>query len=785
MSNDISEVNMLRDFIREIYVESFHSSNGHISIHSPSGRSEGEAKSRLHAFFEENFITKNSENEDVLKFDSRLVNQNPLFAIWKMCHFKPEYLTRDFALFDLLSTREYEEGLSDYDLKSDDSGKNKLELYTGRPISHKQLGPYIANLRTNGIIDVKESFSEEGKLLKRSYQLAGTKKIQNLLKNNPEILSAIQFASETFPCGVIGSYILDSVDAEISHSIFNFKHHFIYNTLDSEVMYTVFSAINEKRFVIIKRKGYDMICATPIQVRFSARDGRAYLVYHSNDLTHKGFYIGNFENIISVRKSKECIHFDSLITEFDSIKSHLWGKSIKKDKKTTEHVDFTIRYEEDEFYILKRLKREAFSGHIESSEKDNQATFSFELFDSKELIPWIRSYFGRITKFNFENGELQQQITEEIKKLYAMYNNLPYSQNEFHKPAENYSSKSLMAKTDERIIDDETDFFNRIYSAYYKIALKTVKAINKKEISTHEDLLSYIAYFKTLTGKTPAKSKKYQADFLDSTADLFKIKNGKLCTSFVNISNDFMFPLTTIEISFLKALVNDDRCKLIMGDSYNLLKSELDTPKYNEIYPYFDKEKYVVFDQYLNGDQLFFEDQTYKDNLKLLVGAVKKQEAVCFEYIEDSEEKTKVSVPEKIEYSQKENRFKVVLNCKNRPLDIQNIRLCKYTDEKLSPPKKKEILTCVVAIDIPEEKKYIRNRLFREFSPFERDCEKIDESGHILKFKFEAGDYKEIAYRLLQFGPYVYCSEPECVRERIKEKIDQQYALLNQGAKFN
>lgn len=369
--------------------------------------------------------------------------------------------------------------------------------------------------------------------------------------------------------------------------------------------------------------------------------------------------------------------------------------------------------------------------------------------------------------------------------MYAMYNNLPYPQNEFYKPAENHFPKSLAAKTEERIIDDETDFFNRIYSAYYKIALKAVKAINSKEISTQEELLSYISSFKILKGKTQIKSKKYKEDFLESTADLFMIKNGKLYTPFMNISNDFMFPLTTIEISFLKALVNDDRCKLIMGDSFNLLKSELDTPKYNDIYPYFDRDKYIVFDQYLNGDQLLFEDQTYKENLKLLIDAVKGQRAVFFEYIEDGMPKTKVSVPEKIEYSQKENRFKVVLNSKNRPLDIQNIRLCKYSDGKLSPSKKKEILTCVVAIDVPEDKKYTRNRLFREFSPFERDCEKVDELGHILKFKFEAGDYKEIAYRLLQFGPYVYCSEPECVRERIKEKIDQQYALLNQGAKFN
>lgn len=784
MSNSISEVNMLRDFVRELYVESFHSSNGHISIHSESGRSEGEAKSRLHAFFEENFITKNSKNEDIIKFDSRTVYQNPLFAIWKMCHFKPEYLTRDFALFDLLSTKEYEKGLSDYDLKSDDSGKNRLEFYTGKPISHKQLGPYISNLRNNGVLNAQDIYNKDGKLLKKTYKLADTKIIQNLIKNNSAILAAIEFASETFPCGVLGSYILDSIDADTSHPIFNFKHHFIYNTLDSEVMYTIFSAINEKRFVTIRRKE-NIIRVTPIQVRYSTRDGRTYLIYYTNYPRYKGFNVENFENIVYVKKSENCPYFNSLIIEFESIKHNLWGKSITINKKKTEHVDFTVQYKDSESYILKRLQRESFSGRIKSNANDKKATFSFELFDSKELIPWIRSYFGRITHFNFENEILQQQLTSEIKKLYAMYNNLPYSQEESFTQTEKQISKKTSVKKEESISGNETDFFNRLYSAYYKIALKTIKAINNKEISTQEELITFVSSFSILNGKTPAKSNKYQSDFLDATADLFKIRNGKLYTPFMNITNDFMFPLTTPEISFLKTIINDENCKLIMGESYNLLKTELDKPEFNEIYPYFDKDKYAIFDQFVNGDKLFIEDKTYIYNFNLLLNAVKKNEPVYFEYIEDEILKTKISVPERIEYSQKEDRFKVVLNSKNRPLDIQNIRLCKYTDKSLSPSKEKEILTCIVSIDIPESKKYIRDRLFREFSPFERDCEKIDESEHILKFKFEAGDYKEIAYRLLQFGPYVYCSEPGCVRERIKEKIDQQYELINQGAKFN
>lgn len=774
MSNDISEVNMLRDFVREIYVESFHSSNGHISIHSASGRSEGEAKSRLHAFFEENFIVKNSNNEDVLKFDSMLVNRNPLFAIWKMCHFKPEYLTRDFALFDLLSKGDHEKGLSDYDLKSDDSGKNKLECYTGKPISHKQLDLYIPDLLANGILVGKDSYNKDGKLLKTVYKLTDTKKLQLLIKNNPEILAAIQFASETFPCGVIGSYILDSIDMQDYFSVFKFKHHFIYNTLDSEVIYTIFSAINEKRFVTIKRKK-NVIRVTPIQIRFSARDGRSYLVYYTNYPKCKGFNVENFENIVSVKKSDNCSYFDSLITKYNSIKNNLWGKSIKINKNKTEHVDFTIQYKNSEIYALKRLLREAFLGHIESNPNKNEATFSFDVFDSKELVPWIRSYFGRIIQFHFENKEIQQQLEREIRRMYALYNNLSCSQKESFTTSKTVFPKNTIQKQNEQIIDDETVFFNRIYSEYYKIALKTIKAINEKKISTQEELISYISSFQVLNGKTPKKSKKYREDFLDATADLFKIKNKELYTPFMNIHNDFMFPLTTIEISFLKTMINDDKCKLILGEAYKLLKSELDKNEYSEIYPYFNKNNYVIFDQYVNGDE--FDDKNYRKIFKLLINAIKKKEPIYFEYIEDGVLKTKVSIPEKIEYSQKEDRFKIVINSKNRPLDVQNIKFCEYSDKPLSPAKKKEILTCILAMDIPEDKKYIRNRLFREFSPFERNCEKIDDTGHVLSFKFEEGDYKEIAYRLLQFGPYVYCSEPTCVRERIKEKVEFQYHL--------
>ena len=114
------------------------------------------------------------------------------------------------------------------------------------------------------------------------------------------------------------------------------------------------------------RKG-NIIRVTPIQVRYSARDGRSYLIYYTNYPKYKGFNVENFENIVSVKKSDKCSYFDSLRSEYYSIKKNLWGKSITIDKKKTEHVDFTIQYNDAEIYVLKRLKREAFSGQIKTN----------------------------------------------------------------------------------------------------------------------------------------------------------------------------------------------------------------------------------------------------------------------------------------------------------------------------------------------------------------------------------------------------------------------------------
>ena len=53
---------------------------------------------------------------------------------------------------------------------------------------------------------------------------------------------ALSFFTEVNPIGVIGSYLLDKFDNE--ENPFRFKHHYIFNALESEVLYDLLDIMN-------------------------------------------------------------------------------------------------------------------------------------------------------------------------------------------------------------------------------------------------------------------------------------------------------------------------------------------------------------------------------------------------------------------------------------------------------------------------------------------------------------------------------------------------------------
>lgn len=113
-------------------------------------------------------------------------------------------------------------------------------------------------------------------------------------------------------------------------------------------------------------------------------------------------------------------NFDALRGILDGMQRNMWGVSCNKRLSNLEHVEFKIYINDWEEHIWRRLEREKRCGTIERIDK-NTAKFSAYVFDTWELVPWIRTFICRITEMNFSNRTVENQFKKDIEEMYGMY----------------------------------------------------------------------------------------------------------------------------------------------------------------------------------------------------------------------------------------------------------------------------------------------------------------------------------------------------------------------------
>ena len=47
--------------------------------------------------------------------------------------------------------------------------------------------------------------------------------------------------------------------------------------------------------------------------------------------------------------------------------------------------------------------------------------FTAEVYDANELVPWIRTFLGRITELHFSNPSLERQFQGDLLTMYRLY----------------------------------------------------------------------------------------------------------------------------------------------------------------------------------------------------------------------------------------------------------------------------------------------------------------------------------------------------------------------------
>lgn len=400
----VKNFNRIRDYMREFYVYGFKSREEYTA---KSARSYDDERRRLESWLGDAMrFRQTPEGKNVfISIDSRALGHNPLYKAWKAKSFTGGEITLHFLLFDILPTAD-------------------VRLSIGEIM--RQIDEKMASFAHPKIFDestVRKKLREyeaEGLILT---QKAGKTLLYSRAEETPlPSQDVLDYFSEVLPCGVIGSFLLDRMETQQMR--FAFKHHYITETMDSEALCAAFSAIREKRSVVLEnvnraKNKISKIQAVPLKVMVSAQSGRQYLMAYVPKFRKMTSF--RMDNLLSIQPEGVCEDFDRWLGKFEEMLPHIWGVSTQsRSGKRMEHVEFTIQYAEDEPYIKKRLEREKRCGKVEHLDAQT-SRFSADVYDASELIPWIRTFICRITEIHFSDKAMEEQFKADIREMYALY----------------------------------------------------------------------------------------------------------------------------------------------------------------------------------------------------------------------------------------------------------------------------------------------------------------------------------------------------------------------------
>lgn len=341
-----------------------------------------------------------------LAIDSNLLDTNPLFQVWKTKSFTDNDIVLHFLILDFLQ----------------DSSPMTAEQITDALIEEYGM---LFDLQT--VRRKRNHYVEEGLLYskkdgkKRVYYSDIT--LSRLLAQTEEILNALQFYQLCGPFGIIGDELLEQNGCR--NHLFRVKHCFFVHTLEDEILLDILQAIKNKVRIVVHVRGrqHTPIIETqciPLKIFVSTKSGRRYLA--SYEETPKRFHCFRLDAIKEIRELTPAPDYDLRKEQLEKNLHLLWGVSFSgNSRQHLQRVSMTLHIQEPaENYILNRLENEGRGGTVTKLSPDTYL-YETEVFDANEMIPWIRTFIGRIIRLECSNKSLEQRFHRDLAEMYRMY----------------------------------------------------------------------------------------------------------------------------------------------------------------------------------------------------------------------------------------------------------------------------------------------------------------------------------------------------------------------------
>lgn len=402
----IRQFGKIRSYVRDFYVYGFKTRE---DFQEKSGRTYDNHRRRIESWFSDYIRTgRNGHKKSVfLTLDSSRIAVNPLYQAWKSKTFTGNDISLRFLLSDLLA---------DGKPRSLEAIADEIQETYGCLIDVQAIRRKLTSYEKEGFI-VRE---KHGKQYWYSKSLPLPQARPSLF---PALALAVGFFQGVAPFGFIGSTVLDFWNEP--NQYFRFRNDYLVHTLEDEILLPILTAIRQKRQILVtvqsgKSRRAVTYAVAPLKILTSAQTGRRYVCARQKDT--RRFFSIRLDSVQSVTLMEPDACYDMDKKDFQGLAPYVWGVSFGTPRKQgPETVVMEIEFDEmDESFILTRLQREGRGGTLKRV-KPGVYEYSRLCLDGAELLPWAKSFTGRVRSFHCSNPVVEKKFWDDMHRMQSYY----------------------------------------------------------------------------------------------------------------------------------------------------------------------------------------------------------------------------------------------------------------------------------------------------------------------------------------------------------------------------
>lgn len=317
------------------------------------------------------------------------------------------------------------------------------------------------------------------------------------------------------------------------------------------------------------------------------------------------------------------------------------------------------------------------------------------------------------------------------------------------------------------------ELFSELYNCYFQVIkslIQTKKCISEKELnfriqnSCFEESILYLL-----------------PKLTENDWGFYEKRDGML---FSRLSTDFYVPLTELQKSYLKAILEDDKIGLFFSDE-EIAKINM---AFADVKPLYLVEDFYYYDRFTDKDD--YQNPDYRKNFQMLMAAIQKHEYLDIIYEGHRNHRVyHTYLPCRLEYSIKNDRFRllaVTTHSQTKPrVEILNLsrivkiistgKIAKQSpniDRYLKRSYYKEPVRIVI-----NNKRNALERAMLQFANYEKSTRKIGQDLYECLIYYNKAMETELLIEVLSFGPMLKVVGSEAFLRLIKERIMRQAML--------